>query len=128
MTKPVSPPATFLLSVFFGLQGVLYLIAVGYDAWRLARENPGHISVAIPGLAIGTLVSLSFIYGSLLLRREKRSGLRWVVLSLLVLATQWLADIELPPGKLLTFFISLIGVTVSWLALTRHDSHSAAST
>ena len=122
-SKPGSPPATFLLSVFFGLQGISYLAAVGYAAVRGARDNPGHMSEAIPGLTMGAFAALSFIYGSLLLRHENRAGLKWIVLPLIIFASQWLVDLNLPPGQLLTFFISLIGVTVSWYELTRHDSY-----
>lgn len=123
LSSPVSPPATFLLSVFFGLQGFLYLLAVAYAAWRLGHDDPDRASVAIPGLTIGFFVALSFIYASFLLRRGKRSGLKWVAVPLVAIAAQWLFDLELPPGQLLTFFISLIGVTAAWFELTRHDSY-----
>jgi drug/metabolite transporter (DMT)-like permease len=119
----MSPPATFLLSVFFGLLGGFYLIAVVYAAYSVARDNPDRIEVAIPALIIGLAVAVSFLYGAFLLRHEKRSGLKWIVFPLLVIAAQWLVDLSPPPGQFLTFFLSLIGVIVAWLELTRDDAH-----
>ena len=118
---PLSPPATFLLSVYFGFQGVLYLVAVVYACYRFTRDHPDRISALVPGAVIGFLVGISFLVGAFLLRRENKKGLLWVTLSLLAIASQWILNWETPPGQLLTFFLSLIGVTVSWLALARND-------
>ena len=115
-----SHPASFLLSVYFGFQGILYLIAVSYSFYRFIAENPEQPLSAIPATATGLVISVSFLLGALLLRRENRKGLIWVVLALLIIAGQWLIDAP-PPGYLLTFFISLIGVTLAWLGLARDD-------
>lgn len=119
-TKLHSHPASFLLSVYFGFQGILYLIAVSYSFLRFLEENPQHPLDAIPAVAVGLAISVSFLIGAILLRRENRKGLIWVALALLIIAGQWLFDAP-PPGYLLTFFVSLIGVTVVWLELARND-------
>jgi cyanate permease len=124
-SKTAGPSASLLLSVFFGLQGILYFIVVAYAAYQLARDNPGRTSAVIPGLAIGLLVAVSFLRASILLRREKRNALKWIVLPLVIIAAQWLIDLSPPPGQLVTFFLSLIGVTVSWLELTRKDEYQS---
>ena len=116
-----SHPASFLLSVYFGFQGILYLIAVAYSFFRFTEDNRQQQLIdAIPAVAVGLAISVSFLAGAFLLRRDNRKGLIWVVFALLMIAAQWLVDAP-PPGYLLTFFISLIGVTVAWLALARDD-------
>jgi cyanate permease len=119
-TKLHSHPASFLLSVYFGFQGVLYLIAVCYNFYQVRTENPEQPRDAILAAVIGLLISISFLVGAFLLRRDNQKGLICVVLALLTIAGQWLIDAP-PPGYLLTFFISLIGVTVAWLNLARDD-------
>lgn len=119
-TKLHSHPASFLLSVYFGFQGILYLIAVSYSFLRFLEENPQHPLDAIPAVAVGLAISVSFLVGAFRLRRDNRKGFIWVVLALLIIAGQWIIDAP-PPGYLLTFFISLIGVTVAWLDLARDD-------
>lgn len=115
----LSPPATLLLAVYFGFQGALYLIAVAYAGYRFGRENPSQISTAVPGTVVGVLVAILFLRGAFLLRRENRKGLIWAILAFVVIIAQWILDWAVPPGQLLTLFLSLIGVTVSWLELTR---------
>ena len=119
-TKLHSHPASFLLSVYFGFQGILYLIAVSYSFLRFLEENPQHPLDAIPAVAVGLAISVSFLVGAFRLRRDNRKGFIWVVLALLIIAGQWIIDAP-PPGYLLTFFLSLIGVTVAWLDLARDD-------
>lgn len=113
-------PATFLLSIYFGFQGTLYLIAVAYEFYRFETANRGRALDAVPAAALGLVIGISFLIGAFLLRRENEKGLLWVTASLLAIAAQWLIA-EPPPGYLLTFFISLIGVTVAWLELARID-------
>jgi cyanate permease len=112
--------ATFLLSVYFGFQGVLYLIAVAYAFHRFETDNPEQSLAAARDTAIGIVVGFSFLVGALLLRRDNHKGLLWVALSLFTIIGQWLLAAP-PPGYLVTFFISLIGVTVTWLELSRSE-------
>lgn len=113
-------PATFLLSIYFGFQGALYLIAVAYEFYRFETANRGRALDAVPAAAFGFVIGISFLIGAFLLRRQNEKGLLWVTAALLGIAAQWLIA-EPPPGYLLTFFISLIGVTVAWLQLAKVD-------
>ena len=113
-----SPVVSRILSVWFGVGGLLYLFAVWLGYRAFLQTNPERPLVGIPAAVVGLAVGAFFLAGAILVWRGQRKGLFWIVAPLLLIAAQWVIGWVTPSlGEVLTFVVSLVALVLSWFEL-----------
>jgi ABC-type microcin C transport system permease subunit YejB len=113
---------TRILAVYFGITGLLYLIAVPYGVFRLVNTGGRFDAYNIAAIVAGCFVTFSWIYASKLIFNRNRNGVYWGLAPLAIISAQWFGSVTPTINQFLTVVAGFIACGFSWFELRQEGT------